>query len=167
VTPFRFDHEFRAPSVAVVFRAYFDPELEAEQDRLADVSRREILELDDQPDRLRRVCRVAPRRQLPAIVRPFVSGDLSYREEVVWRKPDDLIEMRIEPAVLGGRVEILATYRLSQHGDRVRRVYEGQVTVQLRLVGGKVERYIVDDMQRSIAAAAGCTQGWLDRHIPG
>jgi hypothetical protein len=164
VIEFRFEHDFqRAPSPAVIFEAYFDPALSDEQDRAVEVARREVLELDDSGGVLRRVCKVVPRRQLPAIVRPFVPQGLSYTETAVWRKAEDLIEMRIEPAVLGGRVEISATYRVSAAGPGVcRRVYAGHVSVQLALLGGRVERAIVDDLGRTLAKAAACTQAWLD-----
>src|SRR5437762_2526682 len=106
MTPFRFEHAFRAPSVALVFEAYFDADLTVEQDRRAEVATRETLEQDDAPGEVRRVCKVAPRRQLPAIVRPFVPGDLGYVERLTWRKAEDRIELRIAPSVLGGSVEI-------------------------------------------------------------
>jgi hypothetical protein len=142
VTPFRFEHDFRAASPAPVFEAYFDL--------------------------LRRVCKVSPRRQLPAVVRPFVDGDLSYVERVAWHKAEDRIDMSIEPSVLGGRVEILATYRLALvEPGVVRRTYEGHVSVQVRLVGGRIERGIVDDLGRTLITAASCTQQWLDARGPG
>jgi hypothetical protein len=167
VRPFRFEHAFRAPSVALVFEAYFDPDLTVEQDRRAEVATRETLERDDAPGELRRVCKVAPRRQLPAIVRPFVPGDLSYVERLTWRKAEDRIEMRIEPAILGGRVEISAIYQLVAAGPGVvRRTYEGQVSVELRLVGGRIERAIIEDLGRTLVLAAACTQDWLDARSP-
>lgn len=163
-TPFSFAYDFRAPSTAVVFEGYFDPALSAEQDRRVEVASREVLELLDTPATLHRVCKVIPRRQLPAIIRPLVSGGLSYVERVTWHKADDLIEMRIEPAVLGGRVEITAAYRLVAAGAGVvRRTYEGQVSVELRLIGGRVERGVIEDLDRSLTISAGCTQQWLDR----
>ena len=164
MTPFRFDHDFQAPSPAEVFRAYFDPELSAEQDRRVEVAQRELLTLDDSPERLHRVCKVVPRRQLPAIVRPFVPGDLSYTEDVTWQKADDVIDMRIEPAILGGRVEILATYRVATlRPGVVRRTYDGRVEVQVRVVGRRIERGIIEDLGRTLVVAAACTQEWLDR----
>ena len=163
MTEFRFEHDFRAPSPALIFEAYFDPALSEEQDRRVEVARREVLELEDRPTELHRVCRVVPRRQLPAVVRPFVAGDLSYTEHVLWKKGEDLIEMRIVPEVLGGRVEISATYRVAAAGPGVcRRVYDGRVTVDVRLLGGRIERGIVEDLGRTLQVAAACTQEWLD-----
>lgn len=164
MTEFHFEHDFlRAPSPAVIFEAYFDPALSDEQDRRVEVARRDVLELDDQDGVLRRVCRVLPRRQLPAIVQPFVAGDLSYLERVAWRKAEDLIEMRIEPSVLGGRVEISATYQVRATSPGVcRRSYHGRVSAQVRLLGGRIERAIVEDLGRTLETAAACTQDWLD-----
>lgn len=163
MTEFHFEHDFRAAAPALIFDAYFDPALSDEQDRRVEVARREVLELEDGPDQLRRVCRVVPRRRLPAIVRPFVAGDLSYTERVVWKKGEDLIEMRIEPEVLGGRVEISATYRVTAAGPGVcRRAYDGRVTVEVRLLGARIERAIVEDLGRTLETAAACTQEWLD-----
>jgi hypothetical protein len=164
VTEFHFEHDFtRADSPAIIFEAYFDPAVSAEQDRRVEVARREVLELEDTGGVLRRVCKVVPRRQLPAVVRPFVPDGLSYTETVTWRKADDLIEMLIEPAVLGGRVEISATYRVAAAGPGVcRRTYHGRVNVQLALVGGRIERGIIEDLGRTLGKAAACTQEWLD-----
>lgn len=166
LTPFHFQHEFRAPSPATIFTAYFDPALAAEEDRRVDVVRREVLELEDTPATLRRVCKVVPRRQLPAIIRPFIPSELHYVERLVWTRADDAIDLRIEPSLLGGRVEIASTYRVDQAGPgRVVRTYEGHVSVELRLLGGRVERTIVEDIARSLPIAAACTQEWLDLHV--
>jgi hypothetical protein len=163
VTEFHFEFDFRAPSPAVIFEGYFDAALQAEQDRRVDVAERQLLELEDGPDTLRRVCRVVPRRQLPAIIRPFIPGDLSFTETITWRKAEDLIEMRIDPAILGGRVEILATYRVVPVGPGVmRRSFDGRVSAQVRLVGGRIERTVVEDLGRSLTLSASCTQEWLD-----
>jgi hypothetical protein len=168
VTPFRFEHDFRAPSVAAIFEAYFDPVLCDEQDRRVEVARREVLADHDEATRRHRVCRVVPRRQLPAVVRPFVDGDLSYVEDLTWRKADDVIEMRIEPAVLGGRVEIAARYAVALVGEGVvRRTYDGSVSVDVRLLGRRIERGVIEDLGKTLVTAAACTQEWLDARRPG
>lgn len=161
---FCFEHEFRARSVAAVFEAYFDPEQAAEQDALVGIARREVVALEDADGELRRTCHVVPRRQLPAVLRPLVAGELSYRERLRWRRARDELELVIEPSLLGGRVELRSTYQLRNAGPgRVARRYAGHVAVELRLLGGRVERAILDDLARSLPAAAACTQRWLDR----
>lgn len=163
MTPFRFEHEFRAASPARVFAAYFDPALAAEEDRRVDIARREVLELDDTPEALRRVCKVVPRRQLPAVLRPFIPGELHYIERLVWTKAADVIEIRIEPSLLGGRIDVVLAYRVFSSGPgRATRVFEGHASVELALLGRRVERSIVEDMAKNLPVAEACTQEWLD-----
>ena len=83
----------------------------------------------------------------------------------MWTRADDAIDIKIAPSLLGGRIDIASTYRVEQAGPgRVIRVYEGHVSVELRLLGRRVERTIVDDIGRSLPIAAACTQEWLDLH---
>ncbi len=164
MTPFCFDHVFRAPSASAVFAAYFDAEHQAEQDRATDIVEREVLELEDDGDVLRRTCRVVPRRQLPAIVKPLTSGELHYIERVEWRRSEDAMAMEIRPSLLRGRVQITGTYTLETIGPgEIRRRYAGDVSVDIALLAGRIERGIVAELAKTMPIAAAGTQDWLDR----
>lgn len=164
MTPFCFEHTFRAPSTDALFAAYFDEQLQLEQDRAADVVEREVIELDDRDDELHRVCRVVPRRQLPAIVKPLTTGQLHYLETITWKRRDNVIEIEIRPSVLGGRVRVSGTYRVT-HGvaGSVRRVYAGHVSVDIAWLAGRIERGIIAEIGKTLPTTAACTQEWLDR----
>jgi hypothetical protein len=59
---------------------------------------------------------------------------------------------------------ITATYRLDPVGARaIRRRYAGAVSVNIALIGGRLERGTVEELGRSLPRAAACTQAWLDR----
>jgi hypothetical protein len=74
--------------------------------------------------------------------------------------------MTIKPEVLGGRVSIDAVYQLTWVGDgQVKRRYAGTVTVDVRLVSGKIERAIVSEIEAGMPTMTTCTQDWLDRTI--
>jgi hypothetical protein len=164
-TTFHFEHDFRAPSVAAVFAAYFDPELSAAHDRISGIVKREPLERDDTPARLTTLSRAWPEKQLPVYVRPFVSGPLHYMERMTWDRAADRIDLDIRPSVMGKRTQIRIAYALSApRPGVVRRVYEGDVTVEIALVGGRAERMIIDDIAKVLATVVGCTQEWLDAH---
>ena len=166
-TPFHFEHRFRAATPAAVLAAYFDDAHRDEQDRATDIARRDILEDVDGPTERRRVSRVFPRRQLPAVVRAVVRGDLSFDETIVWVKAADRIDFDIRPRLLDGRARIAARYQLvTTSPGEVLRTYDGTVDVDVRLVGGRIERVIVDDLGRSLAAAAALTQAYLDHRGP-
>jgi hypothetical protein len=160
---FCFEHTFRASSKAALFAAYFHPEHVRLQDQRLDVIEREILELEDTGDALRRVSRVFPRRKLPALVRPLVSGPLHYLETVCWRKRDDEMDIETRPSLLSGRTTIKARYRVTELAPgRIHRRYEGSVSVDVALLSSRIERGIVAEYERSLPVAAACTQAWLD-----
>jgi hypothetical protein len=163
MTPFELTFDFHHATIADVLEAYFDDALSAEQDRRAQVTSRKILEDENTPTKIRRVCRVVPKRQLPAVLRPFVDGELSYREELTWEKGAPTIEMRIYPSALAGKSEIVASYSLAQISEQVvRRTYHGHVSVTVALVGKRIERGVVEDLEKGLVIAATCTQEWLD-----
>jgi hypothetical protein len=165
-TQFCFEHVFRAPSIASVFDAYFDPSHLLHQDKMLDIVERSVLELVDDGVTLRRSCKVVPRRQLPAIVRPFLRGPLHYIETATWRRADDEIDISIWPSLLKHKPDptITAVYRLSRRPDgAIHRSYAGTVSVDLALLASRIERGIVAEFERSMPLAAACTQAFLDR----
>lgn len=169
VVDFRFEHTFRASSVATVLAAYFDPDHLATQDAVAGLTDRVVTESNDDGARLHTTWRVASSQPLPLFVRPMVAGGrLSYLEKMTWRRADDAIDLIIVPDVLGGRVRIAAEYKLSPAGEgRVLRRYAGAITVAVRLISGKIERGIADKMTESMPMMTACTQDWLDRRAAG
>lgn len=169
MTTFCFEHEFLGATPRKIFEIYFDPENIAEQDRIAEIDRRLLLEERETDEVLERTYKVYPRKQPPAVAKPFLDeGSLHYIEKLVWKKAEDKIEFDIRPSVAGGRAHIGATYRVAPVGpDRVRRVYEGKATVKIPVVGGRVERGIVDELEASLKRTALCTQEWLDRRSDG
>jgi hypothetical protein len=165
-TQFRFEHVFRAPSIDAVFAAYFDPAHLDAQDKVLDIVQREVVELVDDGDTVSRTCKIYPRRQLPAIVRPFVDGPLHYLEKATWRRRDGEIDIEIWPSLLRHKVRptVTALYRLSRLPDgSIQRSYQGVVSVDLKLLSSRIERGIVAEFERSMPVAATCTQAFLDR----
>jgi len=164
VTEFSYEHVFRAPAPPVLLAAFTDPTHVAAQDVTGQVASREVIERHDDPERYHCVCRVVPRRQLPAFVRPLVRGGLEYMETLRWDKRTDTLVIEVRPAILGGRAQVDATCRVVDHAPgEVRRIYSGRVTVEVALIGGRVERGISAEIGRALAVAAVTTQAWLDR----
>ena len=81
-----------------------------------------------------------------------------------WHKQDDAIDFAIRPSILKGRALISARYQLSARAPGViHRRYEGTVSVDVALLGARIERGIVAEFERSMPVAADVTQEWLDR----
>ena len=164
-TQFAFESVFRAPSTETVLASYFNPDHLATQDALAELTDRVVVESQDTGPTLRTVWRVAHAKPLPVYVRPFVTGGrLRYLESMTWRRADDAIDLTVQPEILGGRVTIEAVYRLSKIGEgQILRRFAGGVTVNIRLLSGRIERGIVEKFEESMALMTSCTQGWLDK----
>ena len=164
-TSFCFEHVFRASTPQLLLRAYFDPAHTAVQDAAIAVASREVLEVSDADGVFHRVTKIVPQRQLPAFMRPFFPGTLHYIEDQTWRHGTTEIACSIRPSILGGRAHITSVYRLEQAGAQaIRRTHAGSVSVEVALVGGRIERSIVADIERSMRLTAACTQTYLDRH---
>lgn len=163
-TTFSFEHVFRAPSPAALIDAYFDAEHNAAQDRIAHLERVTVEEHATSDARMV-VWRVTSLAPVPVIGRPFVAGGrLQFLETCAWRRGDDHVDTSIVPQVLGGRVQISGAYRLTSLGeDRIRRIFDGTIAVQLPLVAGKLERAIREMFAEQVPILADVTQAWLDR----
>jgi hypothetical protein len=164
-TQFRFEHVFRAPSVRALIDAYFDNDHSLFQDKVAQLTDRVVTDSAESESARKVSWRVASMRPLPVIARPFVAGGrLSFQESMTWdaRTPEQ-VDTTITPEILGGRIQINGSYRLAMAGEgQVRRVYEGTITAALELVGGRIERGILEAFGEQMPAMADCTQRWLD-----
>lgn len=165
MTPFSFEHEFNCADPAAFWRCYFDPEHEARLDEALGLQSREILEdTDDGTTRLVR-CRVVPKRQIPGWLRAVTRAGLEYEEESTFYKADDRIEIHIHPALMSGRTRIDCTYSVvAIEPGRVSRRFEGEIEMRIPVIGGRLERAIVRDMEASYEVAVPLTQACLDLH---
>jgi hypothetical protein len=162
-TEFRYETVFDAPSKDVVLAAYYDDDHLAAQDKVAELCDRKVVEAFEDASVRKCTWSVRSQRQLPVFVRPFIDGGrVSYLEAMTWRKPDDEIDMSIVPQILGGRVLITALYRLVDvEPGKVRRLYQGSIQVNVKLLSGKIERAIAAEIEKSMPMMTACTQNWL------
>lgn len=146
-----------------LFAALTSPEHQAAQDRANDVERRELIERFEDATRYRCESRIYPRRQLPALLKPLVKGGLELHEIVTWDKATDTLVYETTPSILGGRSKIQSRAQIIADGTGAKRLYKGQVTVEVKLIGGKVERSVVEDMTRSLEVATRTTLAFLGK----
>jgi hypothetical protein len=164
-TEFSYETIFEASGKTAVLAAYFDDDHLATQDKAAQLCDRKVVESHE--DAAVRKCTWSVRslRPVPMFVRPFVEGGrVGYLEAMTWRKADDEIDLSIVPQILGGRVQISAVYQLADVAPgKVRRRYRGSITVNVKLLSGKIERAIAAEMEKGIPLMTECTQNWLKR----
>lgn len=127
-----------------------DPAMEEVQSREANLQR-DVVERRVEPDgtRFKRV-RCRPNRTLPGFLAPFVGPEGLVYFQVMRADPAQrLIRWSVESPALGDRLEVGGTTRFEPHPEGCRRVIDGQVTVKVRLIGGQIERFVADEVQKS------------------
>jgi hypothetical protein len=138
-----------------LFELLEHPDLEAILAREGKVVR-EVVERRVSPDgtRFRRVkCR--PDRTVPAYLKPFVGPEgIVYFQISEGNFASGLLRWRVETPAMGERMKVSGTTRVEPDPAGCRRVIEGEVTVEVRLVGGAIEKYVADELQRSYDKAA-------------
>ena len=161
MTHFALIHEFECTPEAF-WGVFFDEPYNIEvYDRIGVRERRFLARTEDEAT-IHFELRIMPKRDLPAIIKKIVGGDLGYTEISTYYKGKDYLDVRIEPTLLKDRTRIQAVYSLKPVGPgRVRRTFEGDCTIDLPIVGRKVEATVLEDVKRSYDIAAQVTREWL------
>jgi len=129
----------------------------------------ELLELEREGEGeglvIRRAQRLTPRREIPRVMRKFVEGAIAYTEHNVFRASDNSMQVRTVPSFLSERVTAQGVYYLEVvEPSRVRRVFDAECTCKVPLVGGTIERHIVDEVKESYRRTTAFTREWLRDH---
>lgn len=98
---------------------------------------------------------------VPALVRTIHSGDLAVRRHYVWHAADDRYTgtVTVDVADLPGRLAAEVDITPTDTGC-VQRTH-GEVSVRVPLVGGKIERVVVEQVTALLAREAELTEQWL------
>ncbi|WP_197320518.1 DUF2505 domain-containing protein [Saccharomonospora sp. NB11] len=104
-----------------------------------------------------------PADKLPSIVRSLRSGDLSVRRRHVWTREGDRATgtVTVEVSDVPGR--ITADVELVPSGSGAVQTTRGEVSVRVPLVGGKIEKFVVDQVTQLLESEARATERWLAR----
>lgn len=114
---------------------------------------------------IRRKQKLTPQREAPAILQTFIKGAVSYVEDNHFVARTNSMEVVTTPSFMADSIVTRGTYRLEPIGPaRVRRIWDGEVTVNVRFVGGKAEKFIVDEVTASYRTTTEFTRQWLAEH---
>jgi hypothetical protein len=160
-TKLSFTHVF--PCTPAEFFALFDdPGLEAVQSRESNMQR-EVVEARTNPDgtRFKRV-RCKPNRAIPAVLKALVGPEgIVYFQVADIDPAQGLIRWRVEVPAFADRMQVGGTTRVEPHEGGCARRIEGEVTVNVRLVGGQIERFVAEDVQKSYDKTAAAMAAFI------
>jgi hypothetical protein len=115
--------------------------------------------------RIHREQRLLPQREVPGFIKKLVSGAISYVEKNDFVAADNAMRTVTIPGFAADRITTTGVYRLEPLGDaRCKRVWEGVCECRIPLVGGKVEKQLVEEVRESYRRAADFTRKWITQH---
>lgn len=128
--------------------------------------KRELLSFERQGEgaslRIRREQRLTPQREVPSFIKKLVSGAITYVEKNEFAATDNAMRTVTIPGFAADRITTTGTYRLEPLGDdRCKRVWEGVCECRIPLIGGKVEKQLVEEVRESYRRATDFTRKFI------
>ena len=115
---------------------------------------------------IHRIQRLTPKRDVPAALRRLVKDAVSYEERNVWRRKDNLMEVVTIPSFFAEKFKATGTYVLRAKGaDKLDRVWTANCSCSVPLVGGKVEKHVVEEIKRSYLTTTSFTRDWIAKQL--
>ena len=115
--------------------------------------------------RIHREQRLVPQREVPAFIKKLVSGAITYVEKNDYVAADNVMRTVTIPGFAADRITTTGTYRLEPLGPgRCKRIWEAVCECRIPLVGGKVEKQLVDEVRESYRRATDFTRKWIAEH---
>lgn len=161
------DHTVRGTTLERYLEAYYSDEFNRAAMPLANLRDRQLLSRDVLDDgRIRRRSRLVPDVSLPRAVQALLGEDeLAYFEMVEYDPAERTARFWVESDA-GERVQVSGTVRFIVDGDSVRRLFQGEVRVQIFGLGKIVERIIVSEAQKRYARVDAFLAEWLGEQRP-
>ncbi len=155
-------------SLAHYWEVFFDETYSAELFKHLKVGR-EVLEVSREGEGdslvIRRKIKLSPQREVPALVQKFVKGAITYTEQNVYTARTSSMEVVTIPGFMADALTTRGTYRVQELGpDKVRRIWDGEISCKIPLLGGKVEKHIVEEVTTSYRDTTEFTRKWLAAH---
>ncbi|MFZ5482375.1 MAG: DUF2505 family protein [Myxococcota bacterium] len=114
-----------------------------------------VLERTETGDVLRERVRISPRKELPAVMQKALGAPrLSYVQEMVSDTARLTIQWNIVMDVMPDKVRCSGTTRFVELPGGCERVIEGEIRVLVPLVGGTMEKHVLDGIVKSYERAA-------------
>lgn len=163
---FRTEATFRDISLQDFEKLYFDEDFNQAMCKRVNLSRT-VVKLERDDEKLERVLRIGPDRELPGPVKKVLKADrLEYEEHITYRWGSYEAHWETIPSVLASKVDARGRVLFQEApGGGVLRVAEGDIQVKLLGVGGMVEKLVVADVEKSFKDAADFTQKWIDERL--
>lgn len=115
---------------------------------------------------MHRKIRVVPKIEVPAAIRKVIgagdAGAMGYIEQQDKRL--DKFELRwwVDPPILVGKLQVGGLFRVEPLDDkRCRRILDGEVKISIPVVGGTVEKFVLQEVKKTYDKMPGIVADWV------
>lgn len=146
------------------WKMYWDDAFDA-QLRKESAVQRDVLEERTEGDVLVRRVRLTPDRELPGAVATLLgTKKLVYEQENRWDRKTSTMHWKVIPTILPGKLDAKGTFQVIPAGTGCEQVVDGNISVNVMLVGGQIEKAVVAEVEKSYAKMAETCREWLRTH---
>lgn len=159
---FSFVHEFDI-DVAGFWKLFFSDEFSLELYKQLGMKSRTVSEFKDDGTTLVRVQKLEPTTPLPSWAQSVI-GDISYveRNKLVWAK--NAMDVVIEPTSQRERIDFKGVFAVTPVGEkRCKRSFDGSVKISIPFLGGRIEKYMMEQVRDGYDTAAKVTKQFIEK----
>jgi hypothetical protein len=159
---FSFVHEFDIDPQGF-WDLFFSGPYEEELYKRLKMKSRTVLEHKDEGNIVRRTQKMEPELNVPSWATSVIK-DTGYTEYDVMNKSTSTMDVRIEPALMKDRFQMNSTFKVTPLGTgRCRREFAGEIRISVPLIGGKIEKLMVEQLREAYDSAAQVTREWISK----
>jgi hypothetical protein len=126
---------------------------------------REIVSQVDEAGVIVRRLRFTPHKELSRPMAKLIgSKKLIYEQENRWNVAASSMTWEVIPTVLPGKLSAKGTFDVVASGSGCQQVVEGDVSVNVRFIGGQIEKGIIQEVHKSYERSAVASNRWLADH---
>jgi hypothetical protein len=123
----------------------------------------DVFERREEGDKLFRKVKLEPDMSVPSWASSVIK-ETGYTEIDVFHKNDSKMDVTIVPAMLRDRFHLSGVFAVTPLGPgRCRREFKGEIRVSVPLLGGKIEKFMLEQIRNGYEQAAVITRHQLSR----
>jgi hypothetical protein len=160
---FNFAHDFDI-DVANYWKIFLSPEFNKEMFADLKMKKYEVVKQEDDGKRFHRVQVLEPSTPIPGFLQSIVkSTGYTEIDNLDWST--NVMDVVIETQMFKDRFAMGGKYAVTplDGGKRCRREFRGEVKVSIPLIGGRIEKYMMEQLRDSYELAAATTRRWIGK----
>ncbi len=160
---FSFKHDFDI-DVAGYWKLFLSEEFNVDLYKELKMKNREVLKQEDDGKVFHRIVKFEPTTPVPGFLQSIVkSTGYTEIDNLDWSR--NVMKVQIDTEMFKDRFKMGGDYIVApaDGGKRCTREFKGEAKVSIPLIGGRVEKYMFEQLRDSYEIAARVTRRWIEK----